>query len=89
MTQSSLIARLREYEKALEFNRVEYADYMLLNNLGDPTTQHGYKMAVAALTDLRDLIREAEGQEDVTRIEDWPLKDGNLRPLYTALGEKP
>ena len=82
MTQQSLIVRLREYEKALE-------DGNEMLRMTHARSNPKVVASDAALTDLRDLIREAEGQEDVTRIEDWPLKDGNLRPLYTALGEKP
>ena len=96
MTQQSLIARLRKVEEALEFNRAEYAEYMGFNNLGEPTTQHGYKLAVAALSDLRDLIREAEEQETARNItcekcvsnECTCCADWIGGELYTALGEK-
>lgn len=108
MTQQSLIARLSEYEKAL-------ADVLAANRASKapPTTVreaearlHVIRAAAAradvALTDLRDLIREAEGQDCVTK-EDTPQfscfkvsfadfqKMQSLpvgAKLYTALGEK-
>ena len=87
MTQHSLIARLREYEKALVIARLH------------ARTESSVGVFSSALTDLRALIKEAEEQQGTATISDaydcnilhWhcehPPEDGTI--LYTALGEKP
>lgn len=81
MTQQSLITRLKAVEEALEEAR------------GNINPERGFadeleQQIEAALSDLRELIKEAEGQ---TAYYGTVLLNGTFqhRTTYTALGEKP
>jgi len=51
-----LVAReIREIRGALEAMVAEKADYMIINNLGDPEEQHTIKQARAALARAQEL----------------------------------
>lgn len=46
---ASLIAAAPDLLAALKAMVVEYCDYTIINNLGDPETQHNIKLARAAI----------------------------------------
>lgn len=72
MTQQSLITRLKAVEEALELFVFEFGDKANSKTVSDGRL---------ALSDLRELIKEAEGQKPIARTCG--------ENLYTALGEKP
>lgn len=92
MTQQSLITRLKTVEKALVAGMASMAaiDFLPLEE---------FNKADVALSDLRELIKEAEGQEPVRYAATNPMGvitgvsidsgNGYTKPLYTAIGEKP
>lgn len=97
MTQAHLIARLKAIEMALDDAR------------GNINPERGFAEVIEeqiedALSDLRELIKEAEGQKPAaygdrlgTHLQSvWPIPSTGVplwmsykKPLYTALGEKP
>lgn len=85
MTQQSLITRLKAVEEALEVSRKRVA---VSGN------DEELSLISAALSDLRELIKEAEGQEprgsaDMYVTDEDHVTRHIVKPLYTALGEKP
>lgn len=100
MTQTALIARLKKVEESLAMD-----DHFLRNILHYGVEDAMVAAGVAALTDLRDLIREADGKDSVGTLKVEYFRGskgmtntyfdyaGNLPEgdyrCYTALGEKP
>ncbi len=83
--------------EALEYMHAEKCDYMRLNNLGDPMLEHAARLAIPAITAIKQ-ARSAPVQEPVAwvRLEawqsgaEWPddcftgIPADGLTPLYTT-----
>lgn len=82
MTQQSLIIRLKAVEEALAMYH-NFCHKTLGYTLEDAMVNFGDKQ----LSDLRELIKEAEEQQEVAVL--GIVYAPTNKPLYTALGEKP
>lgn len=115
MTQQSLITRLKAVEEALQNGaaaleseacsyKEDFGGCSFFNHTSYEEMIQEAKEAKTALSDLRELIKEAELQEqfgvwhsaDDPDESDFFLGDAvdaldcdRCKPLYTALGEKP
>lgn len=111
MTQQSLITRLKAVEEALsmfsskvkhEINGADESCFVI--GMREQVSYSQMLAAATALSDLRELIKEAEGQKPAaygdrlgTHLQSvWPIPSTGVplwmsyeKPLYTALGEKP